>query len=636
MTGRAPVAAGLLLALANAGAAAGSQPDTQDLKKLSIEELMQVDVTLVTRQPEPIGTAAAAISIVTAEDIRRAGVTTIPDAIALADGVHVARFNNATWAISARGFNSNTANKLLVMVDGRTVYSPLFTGVFWNTVDYVLGDIERIEVVRGPGATLWGANAVNGVINIVTRHSRSTVGTLASVASGGEDPAIVEARYGAATGSLGWRVYGKYARRGEQRLASGEPAMDAVHRGQAGFRIDGGDDAAATWLLRGDVFHSRLAFPDRPDGEFTDVNAEARWSRPFGPAVRLDVRSYYRREYRNVPRQLTHRLDVGDVDGQLAVRRPRHQFIAGASYRSSHDRTHGTPVVSFEPERDTYAIAAAFAQDEFAVRPDRLFVTAGIKIEHNTFSGADWQPNVRARWMLPRDQMIWSALSRAVRRPTRFDRDIVAGTATGLVIARGSDDFVSEKLTAWEAGYRARPAAAVSLDATVFVHRYDDLRSQEAPPAGGVPVTLGNSLNGRSAGVELGVEVQPFTWWRSHVGYTFLDTEITRDAGSRDVSGGVTEANDPRHLVSLRVMVDLPRNVEVDAWLRRVGALQTPRVPGYTELNARAAWHVSPRLELAIVGQDLLHARHPEFGPPTPGRVEFERSLRAQAIVRLR
>jgi iron complex outermembrane receptor protein len=616
---------------------AATQPDAQDLKRLTLEELMQVDVTLVTRQPEPIGTAAAAVSIVTREDIRRSGVTTIADAIALAEGVHVARFNNGTWAITSRGFNASTANKLLVMIDGRTVYSPLFTGVFWNTVDYVLEDIERIEVVRGPGATLWGANAVNGVVNIVTRTARDTRGTLVSLASGNEDPAIVEARYGAGSDTLAWRAYAKYARRGAQRLASGGDGMDPVGRAQAGFRLDGGSAAAASWLLRGDAFHSSFGFPDRPDGEFTDLNAQARWSRPLGAAARIDVQSYYRHEYRRVPLQLTHRLHVADVDGQVTARAgTRHHVVAGAAYRLNHDATDGSVVVRFEPADRTYGVASAFVQDEMALRRDRLFLTAGLKVERNAFSGADWQPSVRARLMLPRTQMVWTALSRAVRRPTRFDADIVASTPGGVVLARGSDDFVSEKLTAWELGYRSQPSAAFAVDATVFLHDYDDLRSQEAPPAGAVPVRVGNSLNGRSAGVELALGLQPSPWWRSQVSYTYLDTDITRDAGSRDVGGGASEANDPHQLFSFRTMLDLPGNVELDAWVRGVGELPNPRVPGFAELNARAAWHVSPRLELAVVGQDLLHDRHPEFGADAPGRLEFQRSVRAQAILRLR
>jgi iron complex outermembrane receptor protein len=614
--------------------AAASQQDPGTLKKLSLEELMEVDVTLVTRTPEPVSTAAAAISVITAEDIRRSGVTTIADAIALADGVHVARFNNGTWAITARGFNQNTANKLLVMVDGRTVYSPLFSGVFWNTIDYVLADIERIEVIRGPGATLWGANAVNGVINIITRSARDTHGTFVSVGAGNEDPGLVEARYGGGS-RVHWRTYGKFAARAAQKHADGMPANDEVTRGQAGFRLDGGTmDAGSSWVLRGDLFHSRLAFPDRADGEFTDANIQGRWVHVG--SMHTQVQSYYRREYRRVPLQLTHWLNTIDVDAQTSARLgSRHMFVFGGGARVNHDRTEGTAVIHFEPASRTYPLFSGFAQDEIALRAN-LVLTAGIKIEHNTFSGADWQPNVRARWTLPRRQTLWTAIARATRRPTRFDDDIVVNAANGLELVRGSEDFESEKLTSWELGYRAQPSRFVSFDATGFIHDFDDLRSQEAPLTGVIPLVVGNTLRGHAAGVELGVNVQPLPAWRVHTGYTYLNTTIDRSPDSRDVSGGVNEANDPHHLFSLRSTIDLPRHIEADAWLRGVGALPNPAVPGYIELNARLGWRPTSIVDVALVGQDLLHARHPEFGSPNAAREEFERSVRLLLTLRFR
>jgi iron complex outermembrane receptor protein len=616
--------------------AADRQPAPPDLKTLSIEELMDIDVTLTARRPEPVGGAAAAVSVITGDDIRRTGVTTIADAIALAEGVHVARFNNGTWAITARGFNQNTSNKLLVMIDGRTVYSPLFAGVFWNTIDYVLADIERIEVIRGPGATLWGANAVNGVINIVTRSARETQGTRVMLTSGNEDPAIVELRHGGGAGDLHWRAYGKFARRDDQRLASGAPAHDAVNRGQAGFRVDGGAPGGSTWTVKGDLFHSRAAFPDRPDGEFTDANVQARLSAALSPTSRLDAGTYYRREYRRVPLQLTHHIDVFDVDLQQTwTGHPRHQVVWGGGARVNVDATHGSAVLRFEPAERTYSVLSLFAQDQVAVVPDRVFVTAGLKVERNAFSGADWQPNVRARWVLPARQMLWGAVARAVRRPTRLDDDVVTSGPAGLVLARGSDDFVPEKLTSTELGYRTFPWRTLSLDATLFVHEYDDVRSQEAPIGARLPIVVGNSLNGRSSGVELGIDLQPITPWRMHVAYTYLDTEITRDPGSRDVADGVSEANDPHHLLSVRTSIEVGRNVEVDSVVRYVSALPNPAVPAFTEVSARIGWRPSSRLEFALVGQDLAHDRHPEFGTPTPTRVEFERSLRALVTVTL-
>src|SRR5688572_4561891 len=554
---RVLAASALAMAVLTSAAVAAEQPDQEDLKRLSIEQLMRIDVTTMGRREQPVGETAAAISVITGEDIRRAGVTTIADAIQLADGVSVARFNNGTWAITPRGFNSNTANKLLVMVDGRTVYSPLFTGVFWNVLDYVLDDIDRIEVIRGPGAALWGANAVNGVINIITRHSRDTQGTLVSASSGNEDRFLTEVRYGAAFGPVTWRAYGKFADRDAARLANGSDSGDPRRHGQAGFRVDGGDAGGTHWVVKGDAFLSRDTFPDRPAGEFTDLNLQGRWSAPLAPTSRLDVQSYYRHEYRRVPRQLTHRIDVFDLDAQhAATLARRHAVVWGGGFRVNHDRTEGTAVLAFDPARRTYAVSNVFAQDDITLLPDRLFVTAGAKYEHNSFSGGELQPHVRARYLMPLNQIVWGAVSRAVRRPTRFDDDILAFGPTGALLARGSDDFISESLVASELGYRIQPTRVFSLDATTFRHRFTDLRSQDLLPTG-LPLVVGNSLEGESHGLELAANVQLRNWWRTHVAYAWLDTEIRRMPGSRDVGGGTTEANDPHHMFGMRMAFDL-------------------------------------------------------------------------------
>jgi iron complex outermembrane recepter protein len=611
-----------------------STASAQDLKRLTIEELMQIDITSTARRAEPVGTTAAAVSVVTSDDIRRSGVTTIADALALADGVHVARFTNGSWAISARGFNGSSPNKLLVMVDGRTVYTPLFAGVFWNTLDYVLEDIDRIEVIRGPGATLWGGNAVNGVINIITRHSQDSRGAYLNMSAGNEDRTIVEARYGGGAAAT-WRVYGKLADRGEQRFSTGGPAGDARRRGQAGFRIDGGNRAATNWMLLGNAFHSRDEFPDRPDGEFTNLSLQGRWSAAASPTSRVTVQSYYRREYRRVPQQLTHHIDVADLDAQhaIAVGR-RHNVVWGGGFRINQDKTHGSAVIRFTPAARTYEVANLFAQDDFAVIPRRVLLTGGIKYEHNAFSGGELQPNVRARVLLPREQVLWGAVARAVRRPTRFDDDLEVLGPGGLLLIRGSDDFEAESLIASEVGYRAQPYSGLSLDATYFVHNLDRLRSQEAPPGGGLPIVLGNTLEGQSHGIEVGLNLQPVARWRTHLSYTWMHSTIERAAGSRDVSGGVSEQNDPTYLFNVRTSVDLTRNIELDVFLRAVDALPDPPVPAYADMNLRLGWRATPRIDLWIVGHDLLHDSHPEFGTPIPRRVEFERGARAGATFR--
>jgi iron complex outermembrane receptor protein len=621
------------LALPPHSHAAESQAPPQDLKSLSIEQLMEIDVTLATREAEPVRRTAAAIAVVTGDDIRRSGVTTIADALALADGVHVARFNNGTWAVSARGFNATSANKMLVMVDGRIEYSPLFSGAFWNTLDYTLEDIDRIEVIRGPGATLWGANAVNGVVNIVTRHSRDTQGTLLAFGTGNEDPALADFRYGSAAAGMTYRVYGKFVNRSAQKFDDGTSAEDERRRGQVGFRMDR-PGAGGEWMVKGDVFRSGDELPDRPSGNFGEIALQGGWSRSFGAGSEVAVNSYYRRESRDVPLQLTHHIDTFDAEMQHGFAWGElHRVIWGAGWRRNSDETNGGSV-AFVPADRAYSVFSVFGQDEITILPDRFNLTLGIKADRNAFSGLEWQPNVRARLDVAPRQVLWGAVSRATRRPTRLDVDVRAFAPTGALVAVGGGEaYESEHLVAAELGYRSQPLPFVAMDATVFTHSYDDLRSQELPITG-PPIVVGNTLNGRSQGVELGASLQPLSALQVRAGYTFLDVSITKDLNSRDVAGGTTEANDPSHTFLLRTDVDLPRRVELTFFLRSIGELPDPNVPQYTELSGRVGWRATDHLELSISGQDLLHDRHPEFGGLTPRRVEFERSIRVHAAFR--
>jgi iron complex outermembrane receptor protein len=617
-----------------AGLASPALAQDPDIKRLSIEELMRIDVSIVGRRTEPIGTAAAAVTVITADDIRRAGVTTIADALRLADGVHVAQTNNNTWNITARGFNQGTANKLLVMIDGRTVYSPLFTGVFWNVVDYVLEDIDRIEVIRGPGATLWGANAVNGVINIITRPARATRGLYASMSTGNQDRALLMLRYGggsAAAGGTAWRIYGKFADSDAQRFASGLPSNDDRRRGQAGVRIDGGSDATS-WMVKGDAFHSRDGFVNGSRGAFTELDAQARWSKVMASGANLELHSYYRREYRRQDNQFTHHIDIIDVDTQHASRvGRRHAIVWGGGFRINADGSQGTVALSLDPPSRRYGLVNLFAQDEIAVVPSRLFVTPGAKVEYNSFSGMALQPSVRTRLLLPHGQVMWGAVSRANRRPSRLEDDLVTGGPTPIV---GSDAFLPERLLALEVGYRVQPRREVSIEATVFRHNFDDLRSIDLPPGGLLPLVLANSFEGHSHGIELAANLQPVAWWRTHVGYTWLDSNVRARPGTRAVSAGASEANDPHHIFGVRTSIDLPRSFELDGSVRGVGALQTPAVPAVAAVALRLAWRPARQIELFASGQNLLDASHPEFGAPTPLRVEIERSVRIGLTIR--
>ena len=626
----------VVLLAARAALAAGAQPDQQELKRLSLEELMAVDVTLTSRAPEPVGMTAAAVSVVSREDIRRSGVTTIPDAVALAAGVHVARFNNGSWSITTRGFNTTTANKLLVMVDGRTVYSPLFSGAFWNTIDYTLEDIERIEVVRGPGATLWGANAVNGVINIVTRHTADTQGTFAQIGGGPEDPLLADVRYGGRRGDTSYRLYGKFASRASQVFTDGSSAGDRRDRGQVGFRLDR-DAGAAAILLKGDLFYSTNDFPDRPDGRFLFANVQGRWTRRLSARADVQVQAYVNHEDRVVPRQLGHRLTSVDVEAQHVYSAPRHQLVWGGGARVNRDATESSAVLSFDPPSRTYSLVNGFVQDQVAVVEDAVFLTGGIKIERNAFSGVDVQPGLRARWLLPAGQTVWGSVARAIRRPTRFETDIRVTAPNGLTIVRGNPAFAPERLIATEAGYRVAATPMLAVDVVVFHHAIDRLRSQEVPDGfPPFPVVVGNSLNGTATGIETSITVQPRDWWHADFSYTGQDVRISRDADSRDVGRGASESNDPAHQFAFRNSLDLPGDVEVDLRLRRVSALPRPFVPAYAELGLRVGWQATPRVSLALVGEDLLHDHHAEFNPVPRGYEEFQRSIRALLTVRSR
>jgi iron complex outermembrane receptor protein len=605
----------------------------QSLKKLSIEELTQIDITTASRRTEPLATAAYAVSVIRGEDIRRSGAANLAEALRLADGTVVARADNATWAISSRGFNITTANKLLVMIDGRTVYSPLYAGTMWSVQDVPLDDIDRIEVIRGPGGAIWGANAVNGVVNIITKPASDTKGGRLVAAAGTEDRAIALVQFGGSRGAADYRVYGKFRARDGQVLASGADVHDGVHYGQAGFRIESRGTSRDAWLLQGDAYGGREGLPDRPDTHVDGANVMSRWERRFSPSRALRAQIYFDHTYRRVYQQLRDTRDTIDLDVQQQFGAPRQQLIVGGNARASSGDDEGNPAFHFDPSSRLSTIAGVFAQDEIAVVPGRLALVAGAKFERNTFTGLEPQPSVRVRWTPTATRTAWAAVSRAVRLPTRFDTDLrFTNPATGAITLTGSEQFASEKVVAYEAGYRAEIASRLSLDVALFRNVYDDGRSEEFPTAPAQPVVLANLMNARTWGAELAATFAPLAYWRLHGYYGYLHEDVDFDPGSRDLTRGVNEYNDPAHTFKLRSSLDLPHAVEFDAFLRHVGRLPHPVVPAYAELGLRVGWRVSAPWEFSLIGTNLLHAHHPEFLPSTPTREEFQRgvALRAQ------
>lgn len=617
--------------------ACGQSPPPSDptFKGLSIEDLSKIDVTSVSKHAETIADAAAAISVITAEDLRRSGVTALPEAMRLALGLAVARFNGETWGVSARGFNISTANKMLVLIDGRSVYTPLYSGVFWGVQDVVLEDVDRIEVVRGPGGTLWGANAINGVINIITRAAADTQGALVTTSAGTRLGQTV-VRYGGKSGAnIAYRVYGKYDYAGPQEFSNGLSAHDPLRHGQAGFRIDWAPPSRTALTLQADLYDAKSGLSDRPDIDESGGNLLARLSHTSSKGAQLQLQGYYDGTYRKVPRQFSEHRDTGDLDFQYRRAFGGHDVTSGVGFRLTGGRAPASAVLFFDPDTRTSHLLNVFVQDEIALRPRTLTATLGTKVEHNDFTGVEYQPTARLRWSPSATQTVWGAVSRAVRMPTRFDSDLRFTGAFPIVVLQGSADFDSETVVAGEVGYRHRVGSRLALDLAAFVNGYDDLRTQEPSSApGGIPITLANNLQATTRGFELGVDYQPARFWQLHGAYTRLSEDFHVNAASRDPSKGAGEHNDPQNQLSFRSYVDLPSRGEIDAIFRLVGALPQPAVARYSELTLRAGWGHGGPLELSVIGDNLLHRRHGEAPATGPLQEQFPRQMTARATWR--
>ncbi|CAG1014645.1 Colicin I receptor [Burkholderiaceae bacterium] len=596
------------------------------LTRLSIEELAQVEVSSVSRRPERLSDAAAAIYVITREDIRLAGVATLAEALRLAPNLQVARTNAHGYAVSARGFNDTSANKLLVMIDGRTVYTPLHSGVFWDAQDVMLADVERIEVVSGPGGTLWGANAVNGVINILTRPAADTQGTVATLVAGNDERGAA-LRHGLQLGaSAAVRAYARSFRFDQSERADGAAAGDAWKRSQAGFRVDGHRNASA-WTLQGDVQDGEARVPGAPTRQVKGANLLARLRHEFDARSGLTVQMYWDQYSRKQPGFFSEDLDTVDIDVQHHwLSDGGHELVWGGGYRHQRDDTRGGALLAFEPARSTLTFANVFAQDTITLG-ERGKLTIGLKAERNSYTGTEYQPNVRLSWKASEQAMVWAAVSRALRTPSRLDRDFqvfidLPPPYGGRLL--GGPDFTSERLTAYEIGYRGQPNERLSYSVNAFVNDYDRLRSVESNGSG--DFVLGNKVKGRSHGIEAWGSLQASDTWRLHAGLSLLRKKLSFEAGSTDPGSASAGANDPRYQLMLRSNWSLPRNLTLNLGLRHVDALPSPAVARYTALDASLGWVVSPSFEVSLSGFNLLDDRHAEFGA-APGRSEFGRHV---------
>jgi iron complex outermembrane receptor protein len=621
-----PISFVLVLALIAVPARAQSPAQLEELKRLSIEELAETDVTSVSRRSERLVDSPAAISVITGEDLRRLGVMSVPQALRLAGHLHVAQVSGPQYAISTRGFAISTANKLLVLIDGRTVYSPVFAGTFWEVQDIIIADIDRIEITRGPGGAVWGANAVNGVINIITKSAADTRGTFVNAAAGSSVLGPWAIRHGGRFGAAGsYRAYAKVRFEDSHQLLSGADAQDDFDFGQAGFRIESAQTAAGFLVLHGDAYTGTTGLSETAESNLTGGNVMARWSRGSGTSAQTSVQAYYDHTYRRVPNQYRGTLDTFDLDAQHTRAQGRHTLVIGSGYRLYRGDDLGDgPGFFFDPRERVSHRMNFFGQDEIALWPG-FFVTLGSKFEHNEFTGFEVQPTIRARWSAPR-RSVWGAVSRAVRVPTRFDTDLrIRFPNSPAVLLTGSEAFKTETVIAYEAGYRRLYSDWLSVDVAVYVNRYDDLRSQELPSSPGEPIVLANMLNAQSGGVELSTAAQMASWWQAHVSYTHHWKELTFDDGSRDATRGASEANDPKHLFTLRSYMN-GGPFEFDVFLRAVGALPQPAVDAYREMDARVGWRVRPGWDLAVIGTNLLSPRHLEFRAGTAPEL-YERSV---------
>ncbi len=594
----------------------------EDLHDLSLEELTRIEVTSVLRRAEPLGDAAASIYVVTADAIRRSGVTSLPEALRLAPTLQVARTGAGQYAISARGFNNAIGNKLLVLIDGRTVYTPFFSGVFWDQQDVMLEDVARIEVITGPGATLWGANAVNGVINVITREAAQTQGVLVSAGAGNQEQ-LAGVRYGGALGADGhFRVYAKARRTLHTDTAAGDSLPDAWTQRQLGFRSDWGGSGADRFTLQGDAYQddsqSRSVLgPIRAEG----ANLLARWDRHADDGSSLRVQGYLDHTRRTDFLLYQPKVDLADLEFQQGLRLAGdHQFLWGGGYRRAHVIVRPSLFFGWDPDERTLGWLNVFAQDEYALAQD-LTLVAGAKMERNDFTGWEFLPSLRLAWKLREHALLWAAASRAVRAPAPLDRDVRLPPTPPYIIA-GGPDFRSEVADVAELGWRIQPGAGATFSATLFWQHWDGLRSGQTPP----DALVQNMIAGQVHGLETWGEWQPLPFWRLSAGLTLLHKDLHLLPGSTDMVGPSNLGNDPAHQWRLESSVELPYRQELTLSLRRVAALPQPAVPAYTSLDLSYGWRVKPGLELSLTGTDLLDRAHPEWDA-APGRSEFKRAL---------
>jgi iron complex outermembrane receptor protein len=618
---------GFFLALICIAATAWADDTTaaDDLSRMSLQELANVEVTSVSKSPEPLRRAPANVYVITHDDIVRSGATNLTEVLRLAPNLQVTQLTASSYQFGAGGFggqqeSQNFANKLLILIDGRSVYSPLFSGIYADTLDVMLEDVDRIEVISGPGGTLWGANAMNGVINIITRPAYLSSGTLVSAGAGNQEQ-IGSARYGDKMGEEGsFRVYGMTFHHGADEMADGSTARDGWSKGQGGFRTD--------WSLPQDVVtfqgDAYRGTEDQPGGSGTTIlgaNALTRWRHQWDRAD-LQVQAYYDESERASTVSsggfLLRTYDV-EVQQNLLIGTLQH-LVWGAGERLNSYAITNTPTLLFVPSRRNLTLGNVFGQDTLALGKS-VQVALGLKLEDDPYSGWTALPDLRLSWDMSSLGVLWAAAAKGVRAPTPFDVDVQEKLGSVLYLT-GNPNFTTEKVKSYELGYRVQPASFVSFSISPFYNVYDDLRTIEfGSTADFLPLHWGNLMSGATYGLSAWGNIQVTDWWRLSPSFSVLHKNLRFDPGASGILGLGQAGDDPRSQAGLTSSMNLGSRLTFDASLRYMGSLPDPALPAYCELTARFGWHVSRTLELSLNGTNLLRAYHEEYAAPSGAQI---------------
>ncbi|HET6219655.1 MAG TPA: TonB-dependent receptor [Acidobacteriaceae bacterium] len=659
----------LLAGLASASWAERSYADQDSaapLKQMSLAELGNVEVTTASKEPEEVWKTPAAIYVITQEDIRRSGATNLPDVLRLAPGVEVAQIDSDHWSVSIRGFGAELANKLLVLIDGRSVYAPLYAGVYWQAQATPLLDIERIEVIRGPGGTIWGANAVDGVINIITKSSTDTHGALLTAGGGNVDQGTGDARYGAQNShGFNYRAYVMGFTNGPEFHSDG-PNFDDWRMGQAGFRADWAKAHRDSFTLQGDIYHEIAgeentvssysppsAVTQTGNADLNGGNLLARWRRVQSDRSDFQVQAYFDRTSHFEPDygETRNTVDIDALD-HLKLHGGQDLLWGLGARVSPGDFVQRVPILDFLPRHLTDQIYSGFVQDAIPLLHDQLSLTVGSKVEHNNYTGFEFQPSARLLWNQNPHQTFWASISRAVRTPSRLDTQIqltgYEGTTTLPIFLRiyGNRQFHSEELIAYEAGFRTLVTSSWYVDVALFYNQYHDLYSFQlgvpflettpSPAHAILPVLTSNGIHGDAGGFELAPDWKPVSWWELRASYAYLNMDLKNEPWSNDPSSAAQdEGSTPRNQLVTESLVNLNKHLEFDQTFRYVEALPAQMVRSYETADARFGWHATQQLQLFVTGQNLLQPHFAQFGGDPSGLVQVRRGVYAKLVWRL-